>query len=267
MSIFSFFSCKRNTALRFNTIVVEKQIPLIHENDSTLPFAEVKVRFTYPTQFRDVQSLARLQQIFVGTFFDSVSFDSMTPQEAMNQYIAEYTEMYQSLSNDFYNERMRLGGPIPQWYWYTMSNINKILFQNDFLLSYSVEFSDYTGGAHGSFRVINYNIDLTHLVTISEEDLFIPNFYKPLTEKIINALMKQFEINEPDMLLEKGFFTLEDIVPNSNFWLDNEGMHYSFNQYEIAPYMMGVINVTIPFSELRDILLPESIISRHLLND
>jgi hypothetical protein len=267
MSIFSFFSCKKNTALRFDTITVEKQIPLIHENDTTLPFAEVEVRLTYPTQFRDAQSLTRLQQIFVGTFFDSVSFDSMTPQEAMNQYIAEYTEMYQSLSNDFYNEKMRLGGQTPQWYWYTLSNINKILFRNDFLLSYSVEFSDYTGGAHGSFRVINYNICLTDLVTISEEDLFVPNFYKPLAEKIINALMKQFTVNEPDMLLEKGFFTIEDIVPNSNFWLDDKGIHYSFNQYEIAPYMMGVINVTIPFNELRDILLPESIISRHLLNN
>ena len=28
---------------------------------------------------------------------------------------------------------------------------------------------------------------------------------------------------------------LWDIVPNNNFWLNEEGISYSYNQYEIAP--------------------------------
>ena len=63
----------------------------------------------------------------------------------------------------------------------------------------------------------------------------------------------------------RGFFTIEDIVPNDNFWLSAEGINYSYNQYEIAPYSMGVIDVTVPYSELKNILLPESIVSRYFL--
>ncbi|MEA5063305.1 MAG: hypothetical protein VB054_08255, partial [Petrimonas sp.] len=46
------FSCKKtaqtSTQLVFDSIVVKEQIPLLETNDTTLPFADVKVSFTYP---------------------------------------------------------------------------------------------------------------------------------------------------------------------------------------------------------------------------
>jgi hypothetical protein len=264
----TFFSCKRDTnSIRFNTIVVEKQIPLLHEKDPELPYAEVEIRFTYPARFRDAQSLARLQQIFLGTFFNNVDFDMMTPQEAVNQFVAEYMERYKSLSNRFFDDRAQFGGEVPLWYWHSMSIVNNILFQSDLLLSYVVKHSEYSGGAHGNDLIINYNIDLKNLVTITEEDLFKPNYRQFLSKKIIHHLMSQFTVNEPSMLLENGFFTLEDIAPNSNFWLNREGIHYTFNRYEIADRATGIITVSIPFTELTEILLPDGIILRHFLNN
>ncbi len=244
----------------FDSIVVKQRIPLLQENDTTLPFADAEVTFIYPLKFRDAESLTRLQQIFVGTVFGDTAADTLSPREAVNRYMEEYTTRYEALSNNFYQDKARLNGEVPAWYWYTMSNRNRILFQNDSLLSYAVEYSDYEGGAHGSYRITYINIDLNDLTTLSEEDLFVPDYFKPLTEKIVHQLMKKYDAGEPDSLLMRGFFTLEDIMPNNNFWLNGEGIHYSYNQYEIAPYTMGVINVTIPYSELTDILLPDGII-------
>ncbi len=241
--------------LVYDSIVVKQQIPLIHENDSTLPFADVNVSFIYPVKFRNEGSLSRLQEIFKGTFFSSTEFDAMPPKMAMDEYIRRYSDRYKSLSNTYYEDKARLKGTIPVWYWYYMNTSNKIVFQDDSLLSYAVEYSDYEGGAHGSYRITYTNIDLNRLVTLTEEDLFIPGYYRPLTEKIVQALMKAYDVSEPDSLLTKGFFTIEDIVPNNNFWLNREGIHYTYNQYEIAPYAMGTIDVTIPYSELEDILL------------
>ncbi len=276
ISVFAFVgifaSCKKTTGasneIDFDSIVVAKKIPMLVENDTTLPFADVKVNFTYPVKFRNEEDLARLQQIFLGTFFGERVYDSMTPEQAVDNYLAKYTEDYEELSNDYYADKARLGeNDMPQWYWYNMSNTNKILFQNDSLLAYAVEFSDYTGGAHGSYRVTYTNIDLNDLVTLSEEDLFKPDYYKPLTDKIVGNLMKQFNAPEPDSLLMHGFFTVDDIVPNNNFWLDDKGIHYAYNQYEIAPYAMGVIEVTVPYSDLQDILIPDGIVIRFFLNE
>lgn len=249
--------------IKYDSIVVAKNIPLLNDNDTTLPFADVTVSFTYPVKFKDAKSLERLQQIFKGTFFGDMEFDTMTPEQAMDRYINEYSERYKSLSNLYYEDQARLGGKAPSWYWYYMNNKNSILFQNDSILSYAVEYSDYEGGAHGSYNIIYTNIDLNELVTISEEDLFVPGYFNKLTDKIIQNLMKENDVEVPDSLLMKGFFTIEDIVPNNNFWLSDSAIHYSYNQYEIAPYAMGVIDVVVPYRELKDILIPNSIISRY----
>ena len=249
--------------IKYDSIVVAKNIPLLNDNDTTLPFADVTVSFTYPVKFKDAKSLERLQQIFKGTFFGDMEYDSMTPQEAMDQYLSNYIERYKSLSNFYYEDLARLGENMPSWYWYYMNTNNKILFQNDSILSYAVEYSDYEGGAHGSYNIVYTNIDLNELVTLSEEDLFIPDYFNRLTDRIVKSLMKQYEAESPDSLLTSGFFTIEDIVPNNNFWLSNDGIHYSYNQYEIAPYSMGVIDVVVPFSELEDIILSDGIIARY----
>ena len=263
----AFFSCKKtkqtSTQITFDSIVVNEHIPLLHANDTTLPFADVKVNFVYPVQFGEKEDLARLQQIFIGTFFNSVHLDSLSPKAAVEKYIADYSEEYKSLSNDYYAEKSRLPkGETPQWYWYYMYNTNKIMFQNDSLLSYAVEYSDYTGGAHGSHRITYTNVDLINLVTISEEDIFVPNYKKPLTDIIIKRLMIQNNVTVPDSLINLGFFDIDDISPNNNFWLSDKGIHYSYNQYEIAPYSSGVIDVNIPYEDLSAILKENNALQR-----
>lgn len=264
------FSCKEkkaseSTRITFDSIVVEKHIPLLAETDTTLPYSDVTVSFTYPTRFRNEEALARLQQIFLGTFFGDIAYDKLSPADAVDKYIADYTAEYREISNSFYEEKARLDGETPQWYWYYMMNTNRILHQNDSIISYAVEYADYTGGAHGSYQITFTNIDLNELVTLSEEDIFIPDYYNRLTEKIVSNLMKEYEVTEPDSLIRRGFFAVEDIAPNNNFWLNEEGIHYAYNQYEIAPYSSGVIEVTIPYSDLKDILLPNGIVARYFL--
>lgn len=253
-------SCKRikqgENRITFDSIVVKEHVQLLEVNDTTLPYSDVNITFLYPKKFKPKEDLARLQQIFVGTFFSDVYNDSMSPQEATNNFMQQYTEDYQSLSNSYYDEVKRLpqDSSGPMWYWYYMNLTNRIAYESNTLLSYAIEHSTYTGGAHGSLRVTYTNIDLNNLTTISEEDIFAPNYQKALADIIVNRLMIQYNVSTPEGLLENGFFNIEDIFPNNNFWLDEEGVHYAFNQYEIAPYVMGVINVDIPYEDLKEIL-------------
>lgn len=253
--------------ITYDSVVVRQHVPLLEVNDTTMPYSDLQVVFTYPTKFGDAEQLKRLQQIFTGTFFNDRSYDEMLPKDAVDEYVNKYTSNYQELSNDFYKsmELMEDKDQMPMWFWYERYLSNTVLFENDSLVSYMVESSTYEGGAHGSYSRVYTNIDLNELVVLTEEDLFVPNYFKPLRDKIIDALMKENSVTEPDSLLNKGFFTLEDIVPNNNFQLNDEGIHYVYNQYEIAPYSMGVIEVLIPYSELEDILIPDGFINKVFL--
>lgn len=263
-------SCKKTeskpTKIEYDSIVVDKKIPLLAENDTTLPSSQVKISFTYPVKFRNEEDLARLQQIYQGTFFGDRVYDSMSPQQAVDNYISNYAKEYKELSNDYYADMERIEDA-PIWYNHYLSAKNRELFRSDSLVSYAVEKETYTGGAHGGYSIVYTNIDLNDLVTLSEEDLFVADYYRPLTDKIKGQLMKQYNVSEPDSLMRHGFFEPDDIIPNNNFWLDDAAIHYTYNQYEIAPYAMGVIDVAIPYSELKDILKPNGFISRHFLKE
>ena len=43
---------------------------------------------------------------------------------------------------------------------------------------------------------------------------------------------------------------VKDIEPNGNFKVSDEGVIYIYGPYEIGPYYLGSIEVTVPWEEL-----------------
>lgn len=259
-------SCfKKSDDIKFDKLELNEKVYLFPVNDTTKPFANVEIEFNYPKRFKNKEDLARLQQIFNGTFFNNQSYDSLSPKDALNKYLESYTEEYRELGNQYYEDMGNLEGDSqPSWYWYQLHKSNEILFEDANVLSYSVEHADYTGGAHGSLQMLYYIVDLETLTTITEEDIFAPNYHQFLTTKIVDQLMRKYEVDTPEKLLNEGFFDINDIAPNNNFWINNEGVHYIYNQYEIAPYSMGPIEVTIPHEDIKSIIIPASIAGKYI---
>lgn len=264
------FSCnnsKQKTAvsprsevnLQFDSLKFSDKVYLVEKNDTTVPYSQVDIKFVYPTQFKSESDLQKLQKMFVETFFD----DTLTaqPQDALKKYVEKYTGEYRKLASGYlkdapYKEK-------PHWFWNSLSKSNQILFQNDSIISYAIVYSEYTGGAHGSYNIVYRNIDLTNIKRITEEDLFVLNYKKSLSDIIVRKIMKNYNITSTDSLLANGFLIKkEGIVPNNNFWINKEGLHYTYNQYEIACYAMGPVEVFIPYSELKAILKPNSIVEQ-----
>ncbi len=259
-------SCtKKSSKLEFDNISLNKKIYLFPDNDTTKPFADVEIELNYPKSFRNKEDLARLQEIFNGTFFNEESYGYLSANEALDLYLEKYTEEYREIGNQYYQDMENLEGDNqPSWYYYQLHKSNEILYEDENILSYSVDHATYTGGAHGSLQVLYYTIDLNSLTTITEEDIFTPNYHQFLTTKIVENLMKDYGVTAPEDLLNEGFFDVNDIAPNNNFWINNEGVHYIYNQYEIAPYSMGPIEVTIPYNDIQSIIIPESIAGKQL---
>jgi hypothetical protein len=51
-----------------------------------------------------------------------------------------------------------------------------------------------------------------------------------------------------DMLFET------EIYPSDTFYVTADGLTYVYHPYEIGPYALGIIEVTIPWNEIKDIL-------------
>lgn len=117
------------------------------------------------------------------------------------------------------------------------------------LQTYAVAYNDYTGGAHGMNALICNVFDLTTGETVSEADLFAEGYQEGVSALLKTALDAFLEAQEEG----------EDLVfgapaPNGNFSVSEEGVTWTYNPYEIAPYALGAIELTVSWSDLKPYL-------------
>ena len=50
----------------------------------------------------------------------------------------------------------------------------------------------------------------------------------------------------------------DDLAPTENFYLTPEGITFHYNVYEIAPYVMGAIQISLPYQIMEHLLSADS---------
>lgn len=122
------------------------------------------------------------------------------------------------------------------------------------ILSYAEDIYSYTGGAHGMSICLLKNYSLATGQPVHEEDLFIDDYFEPLCGMLVDALIHQTENADTERELRKLGYSIEDIVPNDNFFVSEEGITYVYMPYEIAPYALGRTDIFLPWSVLGSVL-------------
>ena len=116
------------------------------------------------------------------------------------------------------------------------------------MISYDVTSYSYTGGAHGSTSETGMVFDVSGNL-LTETDLFGDGYRETLS----GLLSSRLEESLPDPDAYNALF-IKDIEPNGNFIVTQEGVTYIYGQYEIGPYYLGIIKVTLPWEDMEGIL-------------
>ncbi|MDF9829100.1 DUF3298 and DUF4163 domain-containing protein [Parabacteroides sp. PF5-6] len=242
--------------IQFTTLKKEEAYHLLENAEN--PNCDLQLNFTFPTKFANKEILDKVQKLFTFSYFGE-TYDMYSPQEAVNEYVESYLEMYKELEEDYKEDLKNADtSPVGAWYGYYETSNNEIMFNADNLISYTVTFENYTGGAHPAHSVTNHVIDLTRGEFITEAEIFIPGFETSLAQMLVDAIAEQNDLEDPKELENMGYFSIDEIYPNGNFLIDGQGITYSFNEYEIAAYVIGVTSVHFPFEKIKHLLQPES---------
>ena len=122
----------------------------------------------------------------------------------------------------------------------------KVVFVSPQIVSYKIEKTDYSGGAHGSRLITVASINRKTGKKITLADIAPGEKLSELHQLIKDMLVQQFKAKDYAELLQQ---LLEEPKPTENFYLDKDGFHFIYNEYEIACYAMGTIEVIIPFHD------------------
>lgn len=247
--------------ITFDSIRVEKVYHLLDDPDN--PNCDLEINFVYPKAYADKAILNEVQKQFVYDYFGE-NYEGLSPEEAVDRYTEDYVSAYKDLEEDFKEESRNAteDSPVGSWFSYYEMSSSQILFNKAGLISYVVCFENYTGGAHGAHSYNNHVIDLTTGKVVTEEEIFKEDYQEELAKRLVDQITKDNGLTDAKELENIGFFSVEEIFPNGNFMVDETGITYSFNEYEIAAYVVGLINVRLPYEAIRDLLRDESPISR-----
>lgn len=250
--------------IKFDSIRVDKIYHLLENPDN--PNCNLQLNFTYPVRFSDAEILKKIQNDFVLTYFGE-NYEDLSPEEAAARYTEDYLNAYKDLETDFKAELDKKDDlPVSAWFSYYESSSNLIVYNQNDILSYTINFENYTGGAHGSHACNNHVLDLRTGNEITEEDIFVDNYQDALAKILVGHIAEWNEVEDPKELENIGYFSVDEIFPNGNFLVDEEGITYTFNEYEIAAYVVGTTYVFIPYEELQLLLKKESPISKLIDN-
>ncbi|WP_165024884.1 RsiV family protein [Dysgonomonas sp. ZJ279] len=244
--------------IAFDTINVAKVYHL--DNDSTKPSCSLKIDYIYPNQFENADVLAKIQQELNFIFMEGDVYETLTPVDAVNKYVNDYITNYkEEVESQFGN--WEESGETEDYFSFYKTLSSEILFNEANILSYQIKMMDYKGGANSSTLYQNIVFDLNTGNVIKEQDIFSPNYKKLLNTLLINKIVAQNKVQKPEDLLEFGYYGIEDLTSNGNFYVDNKGITYIYNQREIAAPSLGEIRIFISYNEIENLLSENSPIS------
>lgn len=110
----------------------------------------------------------------------------------------------------------------------------------------------YTGGAHGNYFALGFNINMSDAALVSLTDVIQEGKLDLLAYECEEAILEKYQANS---LFEAGLFENEISIPeDQDFYIIPGAVVLQFDPYEIGPYSMGEIIVEIPFEKISDIL-------------
>lgn len=208
----------------------------------------IDVAFEWPVRGLGQESMERIRhELNAAVFGETVQTGSIW--EAIGEYAQQENRAYIQ-SNSNLREMMIRSGDQPTEGMLSWIETIEGRAQEPYrgMQSYLIYKYMYTGGAHGLDSEKGLTFRLSDGRPVTEAELFRRGYERKLSELLTARLPKSVSKEVYDMLF------VRDIEPNGNFYVDPEGITYIYERYEIGPYVSGLVRVSVPWSELKDIL-------------
>jgi len=175
------------------------------------------------------------------------------PVRVMDGIKQVYFDNYLASNEGIYTEEMSA-----TFNWQSMIFMH-VLMNSAHLLTLYTDHYAFTGGAHG-LQTRQYTVfSLWSGKEVVFKYLFGENNTSALSEIITRKIRGMKGIGDMQSLKDAGFFT-DEIQPSDNFYVTRDGIGFYYNQYDIASYAMGPVDVFIPFAELNKVLVNTAVL-------
>jgi len=147
---------------------------------------------------------------------------------------------------------------------YSLDAYVKVIRQDSSLTTLETGGYSFTGGAHPSSYTgfINWNTKVNKEIQLN--DLVTKGNFPQLVA-IAEALFRKNEnLKDTASLAGNYFFKDDKFALNDNFSITPVGLRFFYNQYEIKPYAAGTTELIIPYTSIKHLLRPNTVITQYI---
>jgi len=227
-------------------IITGNEVYILYSKDKS-DSSELTLDYQYYSIEQDTDNVFQdsVNQV-IADFIDAVS--NMSEERVRKSFSTEMFKESLPLFASFYNELIKDEVTESMFPWDLQSSVSI----NDYFPEYvklTTSAWSYTGGAHGNGFTV-----YTLISKKDGHDMRLSEFFKDVKDLNILAagiLKNDRKLSQVEPLSNAGFW-IEDETSflNDNFYFENGDLIVLFNQYEIASYADGPIEIRIPKSDL-----------------
>lgn len=201
---------------------------------------------------KDIYKCLEDTSVFVKISYPQIeNLKNKEVQDKINLFLE--IQFLQALDNyeDFISDTESLAEYPPDWF-FNFETSYKINYLSDDFLSVTMEYYEYTGGAHGNHSIQSFNIRLSDGENLTLGDIIKENQFENLSLFCEQEILKMLNANS---LIEGGLFEDEiNITPEQDFYIKPGYLVLQFDPYEIAPYAFGSIEIELSFERIKNLL-------------
>ena len=245
---------------KFESVQINKTAHLF--GDTTKPGTNIIIDFTYISKSSDRELKDSLNAYILSACFGDRYADENIreiPELYAQNYISDYRQDLEPMfAEDQKNKEDNES--VASWYSYYKGVESRVTFYEKDLLVYRIDFNEYTGGAHGMYTSLFLSFDLKKMHQLVLDDIFTGDYRDTLSDLLWNQLMADQNVKTRAELENMGYGSTGDLIPTENFYLGKEGVTFYYNVYEFTPYVMGAVEITLPYAAIKHLMITKWIL-------
>lgn len=241
-----------DSTIGFETITVDQTVAL--SNDAVPPKCSVHLALK-EARPDNGHTAEVVNGIVARELLDADDAPDLSLSQAARTFAEAYTQNYRKTMLPLYNQDR---GDTTKRAWYEYHYIVKTETHGGSkgTTDYLADIDYYEGGAHSVQQRRAFVFDNLTGRRLTLADVFIPGSKQALNARLVQALKNKTGLATMAALRAKGYLTASEMYATENFMLTEETITFIYNPYEIAPYALGSTELTIPYSDLTNILNP-----------
>lgn len=259
------FGCTHSGSNGTNKKFSAVSIDSLEINDSLSDINESKIhvyaKIAYPSFYKDEQHTEKIQKLFSQHVLNIRKTDSLNIRGLIAKYTTALLNAYRmpEENNRIMPSMQDESEDVARY------DILQMIYPVDNsrgLICFCKEAEMKKEGLQAMKTKTFYSFDIETMEKISIDDILDENHVADVNNLLKLQLLKQEKVETPSQLVDLGFFNIDNLSINENFFFTDNGIQFNYEPYEIACFAVGETSIHLTFDNLQPFLKDHPIVHR-----